>query len=312
MVKRTAPDHSLDVPVLGLRTRFRAADPALLAAASAAYQAWRSVAMPVGGPALRVRLRLRAGAAAPAKGVAPHIAVRGSRLALHGPGVRGGAYASRQRAVCVLAPGWLAEPHRLADEILDTLVLFLATALDRVPLHAAGVMIGDTAALLLGPGGSGKSTLALQAAREGLPVLSDDVVYLQRRPEPRVWGFPRPIHLLPEADAAPGPSLRFRAGRWKERITHASLGAVLHARSAALFVLEPGETADVQPLTLPDAAARIGAALEPGFDRFAAEVPEALRAVATRGAWRLTLSRDPADGIAAVRAALAGIPAEHL
>ena len=41
-------------------------------------------------------------------------------------------------------------------------------------IHGAGVVFGDQAVLLLGPGGAGKSTLALAAAQSGLPLLGDD------------------------------------------------------------------------------------------------------------------------------------------
>jgi hypothetical protein len=45
-------------------------------------------------------------------------------------------------------------------------------------LHAAGVLVGTRAFLLVGPSGCGKTTWARTAAEAGLPVLSDDCVLL--------------------------------------------------------------------------------------------------------------------------------------
>jgi hypothetical protein len=215
--------------------------------------------------------------------------------------VRGRADAARGAAACALSAAWLREPARCAEEVLDALVLFLLTARDRLPLHAAGVMIGDTALLLAGPSGSGKSTLALEAARGGFAVLSDDTVYLQRDPS-CVWGFPRPIHVLPPVQSALGIGLRHRAGRWKQRVEHPAAGAPLCAERAILVLLERGTRVAITPLAPEAAAARLTAGLDPGFDRFAAALPPAVGALAARGgAWRLTLSADPAEGLEALR-----------
>jgi energy-coupling factor transporter ATP-binding protein EcfA2 len=43
-------------------------------------------------------------------------------------------------------------------------------------MHAAGVLVGARAFLLVGPSGCGKTTWARTAAEAGLPVLSDDCV----------------------------------------------------------------------------------------------------------------------------------------
>lgn len=81
-------------------------------------------------------------------------------------------------------------------------------------LHAAGAVVGEKAVLALGASGAGKSSLALHWAREGIPLLGDDLVLVDG--DSRVMAFPRllkvdrerleevGIHL--ECTVAPDPS----------------------------------------------------------------------------------------------------------
>lgn len=301
-MRGTGPEQALDLPILGLRVRFLTDGAELREAVREAYAPWAALPLPAGEPVLRVRLSLR-GAVAPAP---PGIAVHEPRLLrLRGRSLRGAADSERGTAVCALSAAWLGDPARLAEEVLDTLLLFLLTSRDRVPLHAAAILDGDTALLLAGPSGAGKSTLALQAARAGLPVLSDDNVYLQQQPRPRVWGFPRPIHLLSgnvrgDADET---ALRYRGGRWKERVEHAP--GPLWADHAALVLIERGERVRLEPISGEAALGALADSMAPGFHRYAGALPRAVRALVRGGAWRLTLSRDPAEGLEALRAVAA-------
>jgi hypothetical protein len=287
-----------DLVLMGIPTRFEADRPELLDAALAACAAWPR---PDGaGSDAGIRIALRSGSGEGAGG-APTVRVAGGRLVLEGPGVRGEADAARREAVCTVPPELAGNPGRLAAEVVDTLALFLLTRAGRVPLHAAGVMLGDTAVVLAGRSGTGKSTLALAALRAGLRVLSDDAVYVQLEPRLRVWGFPRPIHLLPDAEADPGGVLRLRGGRWKVAVPPGEWAGEPVAERAVLCLLERGRAVALEPMG-PDAAVEeVTASLEPGFDHFRGEVPAVARALAAGGAWRLTLSPDPAEAVAALR-----------
>ncbi|HEX2092268.1 MAG TPA: hypothetical protein VHG28_07685 [Longimicrobiaceae bacterium] len=293
-----------ELSLMGIPTCFEADHPELREAALAAYGVWPR-GEGAGGPgAIRIRLGLGSGEAGEGT---PEVRVEGARLVLAGGGMRGEADAGRREAVCIVPPDLLADPHRLAAEVLDTLVLFLLTRTGRVPVHATGVVLGETAVVLAGRSGSGKSTLALTALRAGLPVLSDDTVYVQTEPRLRVWGFPRPIHLLPDAKSV-GPDdggvLRQRGGRWKVAHPAGEWTGEPVADRAVLVLLERGGEVALRRIGAEDAVREVTASLEPGFDHFREQLPAAVRALAAGGAWRLTLSADPGAALAALREAL--------
>lgn len=298
--------HVAERGMLGLPVQLESDAPELLAAALRACDPWSDAAVPAGARRLRLGLVPDAMAGA-ANGL---IRVEGRRLTLLAPGAEGGADADTGEAWCRLAPALLADPARLAEEILDPLLLFMLTRSGRIPLHAAGFLLGGRAVLLYGPGGSGKSSLALEAARAGLPVLGDDTVFLEMARGLRIWGFPRVFHLPLSAagtGAAPTPvdatAMRLRGGRWKLRVEPRGLvsGPV---EGGILCILAAGERAAIEPLRPEDAVAAVMASLEPGFDHFRDVLPDALRRLAAPGCWRLTLEEAPATGFAVLRAAL--------
>lgn len=91
----------------------------------------------------------------------------------------------------------------LADAVeylLGPVIAFVLRMRGVVCLHASAVAAGDECFAVLAPGGHGKSTTAAACARRGLPVLTEDVLALQRR-NGRFWampGYPR-VRLWPEA-----------------------------------------------------------------------------------------------------------------
>jgi hypothetical protein len=299
--------YHLQLSIMGRPVAIGAAEPALLAAAAEAYGGWRT-ADPTDGPP--VALALEAGeepATAPVG-----IEVEGPRLKLTG-GAEGWADARALTAFCKVPRALAEAPGRLAAEVTDPLLLFLLCRSGRIPLHAAGVMCGTTAVLLAGPSGSGKSTLSLAALARGLRILSDDTVYIQMLPRLRIWGLPRPVHVFP--DDAPGfiGGTRLRGGKLKAVVPAPPWPGPPVADDAAVVLLERGDQVRLEPID-PAAAAGALSRLEPGFDLLARESAEAARAVTERGAWRLTLTRDPAAAIDALMerfglaAASAGAP----
>jgi hypothetical protein len=292
-----------DLVLMGVAVSFEADDAGLLRAAVAGYPPPSDAPIRDDAPPLRLRLALAPPSPESLDG-AEAVAARvdGRRLALSGGGVTGHADADRREARCAVPRALAADPARLVAEVLDTLLLFLVTRSGRIPVHASGIVAGGTAAVLAGASGSGKSTLALAAQRAGLRVLSDDTVYVRPGPPPLLWGLPRPIHVYP-ADAGAGEgAMRLRSGRWKRAVPVSP--DPTPAGRAALFLLERGERVSLEPVDPATAVERMVAMLEPGFDHFRDALPAAVHALAAAGAWRLTLSADPAAAVAAIHRAI--------
>ena len=274
--------------LLGLPVELVADDPDLLATACEAYADWPSET-PHSEPAIEVRLELGSD---PDMEAVADIRVGGMRLTLTGAGIAGHADAGSKRAHCVVPRRLVGDATAMAAEVTDTLLLFLLARSGRTPVHAAGVLLGDTALVLAGPSGSGKSTLALAAMGRGLPILSDDTLYIQLRPGLRIWGVRRPLHVFPEDAPRFTRGRRLRGGKLKAVVPLAPGAAGGFADRALLILLERGDRLD---LTRLDAeAAVVGLSrLDAGFDLLPRESAEAARALAAGGAWRLTLARDP-------------------
>ncbi len=291
------PSASAERSIMGVHLKLEAEDRRLLRAALAALAAWPEPPRGARPPALRLRISM----GRESGGGAPEVSVDGSALRLAGRGVAGAADARRGEGWCVVPAELASDPDRLGAEVVDPLLLFLLTRAGRVPVHAAGVCVGETAVVLAGASGSGKSTLAHAALRAGLGVLSDDTVFVEREPALRVWGYPRPIHLLPESAAAAGVdgAPRLRGGRWKIAV-HASGPAPTSAPRAVLCLLDRGDAVSLRPVPVAEAVASLAGALDPGFDHFGEETPDVARALAAGGAWRLTLSAEPEEAVAAI------------
>jgi hypothetical protein len=204
----------------------------------------------------------------------------------------------RGRGACVFPSESAASEE--VREAISTLTLFLVAQADRVPVHASAVMFGDTAVVLAGQSGAGKSVITLAANRKGLPVLSDDTVYVQTKPAFQVWARARAIHVL-EKDA-PGETgeMRFRSARWKRAVPIAQPRS--SARRSVLCVLHRGARISLARLGEADAVDALTRAPEPGFDVYGEQSAAAVRALAAGGCWRLTLADDPDRAVTALMA----------
>jgi ABC-type dipeptide/oligopeptide/nickel transport system ATPase component len=74
--------------------------------------------------------------------------------------------------------------------VLESIVLFLATATDREPLHASAVIRNKTALLICGSSGSGKTTLAYSLYKRGADILAESAIYISRNNGWKLWGDP--------------------------------------------------------------------------------------------------------------------------
>ncbi len=285
---------SLRLAPLGLPLRIDAETPELAACVEAACVSWRG-AKGAAGAGLRIALRLDPGLRGTGEA---RIEVAGREMGLAGPGVAGRALADERRAHAAVSPDYLAAPLRLLDEVLEPLALFLLARNGRTPVHAAGFVIGGVPVVAAGPSGSGKSCLALAADAAGWPVLSDDTVYLDAGPEPRLWGWPGAVHLLPADCPGGSAATRLRNGRLKHAVAPLNaVSAPVCAVDASLCILVHGQNVALEPLSPREALRRL-APLEPGFDLLTDEIAAAHAFLARNGAWLLTLSPRPPEAIA--------------
>ena len=280
---------SLSLLPFGIPTLIIAEDPQLLAAAAAAYAHWLAE-KPVGEPVIEIGLEIGRPST---NGVSLDISVDGSRLRLKGRGCEGVADALSGKAQARLASEIVNQRDVLAD-ILDTLLLFLLARRGRTPVHASAFMLGDVAIVFAGHSGSGKSTLALAAVQRGYPVLSDDMIFVQEEPSFAAWGFPRPIHVFPEDAPAGDHERRMRNGKLKAAVPLPT--PALRAERTVLVVLERGTELWMQPISADEAASAL-MNLDAGFDLLESESKSAIEALASGGAWRLSLAEDPLQAV---------------
>jgi hypothetical protein len=101
--------------------------------------------------------------------------------------------------------------------------------------------------------------------------------------------------------------MRFRSGRWKKALAIAAPRRT--AECAILCVLRRGDEIELEPIAQTQAVAEVVTDPEPGYEFYGERSTAAARALAESGAWRLTLSADPAEAIDLVRRIFAGITA---
>lgn len=235
----------------------------------------------------------------------PEITVREGQLVLAGPGACGHANAPGRTASCEVSYDYLSSPTLLRERVLDPLILFLVTRNGRTPIHASGFILDGIAVLLAGPSGAGKSCLALAADRAGHRVLSDDTVYVQQDPLVQVWGRPAAAHLLPDdAIGLSAERQRLRSGRLKDVVLFRSGGTSdVNSQRAVLCVLARGSGPGLRRLDRYEALSRLQH-VDAGFDLIADRVSRAYAALCAKGAWELTISRDPEDSIRRIEQSL--------
>ncbi|HWK88511.1 MAG TPA: hypothetical protein VNP72_00900, partial [Longimicrobium sp.] len=294
----------MTLPILGIPVRFESDAREVLEAVEESFGAWRAAAVSeewIGRPPVRVRIRLAPSGEVSGPPGAMEMHRREPRfLALRGEGVRAYADTGRRAAAGRVSRAMLERPALLRGGVIEALTLWLLTALDRQPLHAAGVVRGDTALLLAGPSGVGKSTTAYAAMRAGLGVLAEDCVYLQERPVPRVWGLPGFVNLLAETArwfpelASVAPTLRASGD---VKLAMPTVSARMGVARAGICLLARGDVAGVERVGAREVERALLEKLEPGFDRFAATIGGPVRRLAERGGWRLTLPPSPPDAV---------------
>jgi len=318
--KDAAATLATEIPVLGIPTRFATNSAAALRVVEEAFGAWRTLpdSLIAPGPPLSVRLAVGVGAARAADATVRHLVPGDGRLLIHARGAVGVSDPRRGEAMAAVSPELLADTRLFRSEVLEAMTWALLTRRDRQPLHAAGLARNGAGLLLCGATGTGKSTLAYAAARSGVPLLAEDMVFVESVNRLRVWGKPAAFHLLPHALthfpelAEEGPTT-LRGGRSKRVVSPPGSGAALAAPpvvdACGLCVLGPRRRVpEWRPLEWREAVSLIDLNAA-GFDVFAASIVPAVERLADRGAWLLHPSDDPHAALPALLAMLGQVAA---
>lgn len=308
----TAPlSHQAYFPVLGVPLLVRSNAAAAIRMAEQSFGTWLRL------PSHLIDLHDRA-----TMDVVVHADADGSAAALtmpvlrrHGPVYMAGAGANlfatvlaERHAVCFVTPDALADERWYRTHV-NANGRFVASLVDRVPLHAAAVVRHGTAIVLLGASGVGKSTLCYACARAGFAVLAEEVVHVSRRGGLRLWGDAENVSLEPDVQpwfpelSGLAPTLRADGVRKvMVRLDADTASPLVHGGRVIVCAIErvgPGRTL-AQRLTAADVRSALARPAGQGFDLFADDLPAVADAMAHLPAWRLSVARDLSAAVEAI------------
>jgi hypothetical protein len=305
--------YAVELPVLGIATRFETNSRYVYDLVMEAFGSWRCLPhdaqhFPSGG--LRVRIVAREGG----EGGSGHAPVRyfcpdATREVLHSPGSVGISDPLRGESVAYVTTTLASDRGHFRVMVLEGMTLGLLSHFDRHPIHAAAVARGGRAVLLAAPSGIGKSSLAYAAHSAGFDVLADDHVWVQLTPALRIWGWPGRV-LLPLDVASMFPEVAGPTtasgdnGKHKLAYNLDPIDDISQhvADRGVVCILERGQSnatlERLPPTAVVDALAQ---QLTSGFDLFPERYDAVIRALTATGGWRLTLSQDPREALPLLR-----------
>ena len=301
-------NQELQIAIYGIPVRFRSPSAEVIAIARDAFAAWLDQeAEPEwrGAEPIDIDLHVVPGDEGEPGHARLRYRLRGQRLAVRTRRSVGLADARRRASALRATAGLVGDREHFRYGVLEALTLWVLGHLDRQPVHAAALRRGESVLLLAGASGVGKSTLAYAAGREGMRVLTEDVVAVGLRPGPRAWGLPGRIHLAPDA-VRWFPELRDVAWtvvsneREKLAVDLRALGLSAPADPfvrCGVCLLRRGGAVGIERVAPAEVAAALGEP-EPGFDTFAGSIEPCLRWLSAGGGWRLTLPDSPLPAVA--------------
>ena len=317
LLRHIAVEHRVELPVMGIPVEYRTNSPDVLEVIEESYGVWRilhsrpelletepvRVTVIVYDPGDRVP-----GSDGTADDEdARHMRVRYrvpdvERVYITAPGCLGITDVRRREALAYVTPALVSDREHFRYTFISALTMGLLSPLDRQPLHAAALVRGNTTLLLAGASGTGKSRLCYSGALDGLSVLSDDYVNLQRHPNLRVWGMPGHLHLPLDARERFPSLARHRAtilrnGKEKMAISLREMGAgapLPVVERAGICVLTRAKAEpELVRLSAAELETRLLASPEHGFDLFSGTISGCVHQLAENGGWALDLGSQP-------------------
>lgn len=293
----TALPIVVELPVLGIRTRFATNSERVACTVRERYGCWNAIdeSDVSDEPVVKVSIRVheRSEGDSPMQYSLPDA----TRVIAQSTGSLGMSDPLRGVSSVDVSSELVADAARFHDTMLEAMIFALLAHFDRHPLHASAVGADGHTLLLAGASGSGKSTLAHAAHACGLTVMAEDRVWVQLDPTPRVWGSSWPTRVRLAAVNGAKRATPLDGSLTRDRLL---------AERATVCVLEPGaRSASIDRLTPSEVECALMRDVAPGFDRFPERHPRVARTLAAGGGWRLRLSRDPTEAMPLLRRALA-------
>jgi hypothetical protein len=304
--------YTVELPVLGIVTRFATNSGYVRDVVEEAFGGWRDlegVDDDRSSPMLRVRVVVHDGVEDGSEHPpVRHVCPDATRVIVHSPGSVGISDPDRRESVAYVTTALVESRAHFRSAVLEAITLSLVSHFDRHPVHASAITANGRTILFAGTSGSGKSTLAYVAHSAGIDVLSDDRVWVQLKPHFRIWGWPWSMRLLPET-AAVFPEIAHvgapstENGRTKLAIDleDGTSRRRWSAEQPVVCILARGERASLQRISPAALAEALRGQLAAGFDRFPERHDAVVRALTAAGGWRLGLSRDPREALGLVQ-----------
>lgn len=307
---QTRRPYRRTLPVLGIPTRFETNSLPVMAAVERAFGAWallrRHRALVAAGSVKICLIVHQATGSRRAAGPLVYRLPDDEREIVMGAGSVGIADVRRREVLAYVAPELVRDTDRFRYVLLEGLTFGLLTRLDRYPLHAAAVVRNGRAFLLVGRSGVGKSTLTYAAVRRGFDLLSDDLVFVQGRPDLRIWGHPVGLRLPSEARRhfrLPG-RLRAWSGNGRSKLLvprprpPASIAELTAMDVEVCLVERGGKGPRLERVSPSEVAVGLRRGLVGGYALFGRRIEPYVKRLARRGGWRFHRGTDP---LAAVR-----------
>ena len=304
LLRDAHPVHSVVLSILGIRTRFSTNSASVAGLVDELRDRWHS------GPVdespldeLVIRIVVRSGREGGDGRVdVRHISTPDGRLLIQSPQSIGIVDPLRHDAIAYVTSELVADRAHFQTRVLEAMTFALLAGHDRHPIHAAAVGNVDRALLLAGESGAGKSTLAFLAHTHGMPLLSEDRVWVGLEPSLRIWSVPSAVHLRPEAlvhfPVLRGPrEVADATSKVAVDVTSRNARLTEPARRAAVCVLAHGGVASLTRLDGPTLVTELQRQTAEGFDRFPDRHTRVLEAISEGGGWRLTLSPSANDAL---------------
>jgi hypothetical protein len=300
--------YVVELPVLGIATRFETNSRYVRDVVEDAFGMWRGLSDDANRSpnVARVRVLVQEGTEGSDGRVRiRHVSPDPTRVIVHSPGSFGISDPARGESVAYVTTALASDRLHFRGAVLEAITLALLSHFDRHPLHASAIARGRRTLLLAAPSGTGKSTLAYAAERDGLALVSEDLVWVQLTPLLRIWGWPGRPRLLADAlslfpEAMEGATAVEADGKAKFVVDTGSPKSVLQCvvgRPVVCVLARGHGRPELERLSSAEMGNALVGDLAPGFDRFPERHTAVVSALTARGGWRLRLSGDARDAV---------------